>query len=68
MINKYFFRAKISEEKFHIVLRLFSLDIEAEKVTEFTGLNRGTINSIYHKLRCLLQRFVSQRVRLRMAS
>ena len=51
MNNKYFFRAKISEEKFRIVLRLFSLDIEAKKVAEFTGLNRGTINNIYHKLR-----------------
>ena len=38
MINKYFFRAKISDEKFRIVLRLFSLDVEAKKVAEFTGL------------------------------
>jgi transposase len=51
MNNKYFFRAKISDTKFRIVLRLFCLDIEAKKVAEFTGLNRGTINNIFHKLR-----------------
>ena len=52
MNNKYFFRAKISEDKFRIVLRLFCLDMEAKKVAEFTGLNRVTVNNIYNKLRC----------------
>ena len=51
MSNKYYFRAQISERKFREVLRLFSLDIEAKKTAEITGLNRGTINSIYNKLR-----------------
>jgi transposase len=51
MNNKYFFRAKISEEKFRTILRLFCLDIEAKKVAEFTGLNRGAVNNIYNKLR-----------------
>ena len=51
MINKYFFRAKISDSKFRTVLRLFCLDMEAKKVAEFTGLNRGCINNIYNKLR-----------------
>lgn len=51
MRNKYFFRAKISEEKFRIVLRLFCLDMEAKKVAKFTGLNRSTVNNIYNKLR-----------------
>jgi len=46
MSNKYFFRAKISDEKFRIVLRLFYLDVEAKKVAEFTGLNRSTVNNI----------------------
>ena len=50
MITKYFFRAKISDSKFRTVLRLFYLDIEAKKVAEFTGLNRGCINNIYNKL------------------
>lgn len=51
MSNKYFFRAKISEDKFRTVLRLFSLDMEAKRVAEFTGLNRGTVNNIFNKLR-----------------
>jgi len=51
MSNKYFFYAKISDEKFRTVLRLFCLDIEAKKVAEFTGLNRVTINNIFNKLR-----------------
>ncbi|MDR0801239.1 IS1595 family transposase [Fluviicola sp.] len=50
MSNKYFFRSKISEEKFRTVLRLFCLDIEAKKVAEFTGLNRITINNIFNKI------------------
>jgi len=29
----------------------FSLDIEAKKVAEFTGLNHGTVNNIFNKLR-----------------
>ena len=51
MSNKYFFRGRISDEKFRRVLRLFSLDIEAKKTAEFTGLNQDTINNIYNKLR-----------------
>ena len=51
MSNKYYFHAKISEEKFRVILRLFSLDVEAKKVAELTGLNRGSINNIFHKLR-----------------
>ena len=51
MSNKYFFRAKISEEKFRTILRLFCLDIEAKKIAEFTCLNRGTVNNIFNKIR-----------------
>ncbi|MDR0661280.1 MAG: IS1595 family transposase, partial [Prevotellaceae bacterium] len=51
MNNKYYFRSRISERQFRLILRLFCLDIEAKKVAEFTGLNRGTINNIYNKLR-----------------
>ena len=51
MSNKYFFRAKISDDKFRTILRLFCLEMEAKKVAEFTGLNRGTANNIYKKLR-----------------
>ena len=51
MSNKYFFRGKISEEKFRVIVRLFCLDIEAKKSAELTNLNRSTENNIYRKLR-----------------
>ena len=51
MSNKYFFRGKISEEKFRRIVRLFCLDIEAKKSAELTDLNRSTVNNIYRKLR-----------------
>lgn len=51
MSKKYFFRGKISDEKFRTVLRLFCLDMEAKKTAEFTGLNQNTVNNIYNKLR-----------------
>ena len=51
MSNKYFFRGKISEEKFRRIVRLFCLDIEAKKSAELTNLNRSTENNIYRKLR-----------------
>jgi transposase len=51
MSNKYFFRTKISEEKFRVILRLFCLGMEAKKVAEFTGVNRNSINNIFNKIR-----------------
>ncbi|MFY9161423.1 MAG: IS1595 family transposase, partial [Paludibacteraceae bacterium] len=51
MSNKYFFRRRISDEKFRLILKLFCLDIEAKKVAKLTNLNRGTINNIYQKIR-----------------
>ena len=51
MRNKYFFGAKISEDKFRPVLRLFCLGVDASKVAEFVGMNRVSINNIYNKLR-----------------
>jgi transposase len=51
MRNKYFFGAKISEDKFRTILRLFCLDVEASKVAEFVSMNRASINNIYNKLR-----------------
>ena len=51
MSNKYYFRSHISDRKFRLILRLFSLDIEAKKAAEFAGLNQDTVNNIYNKLR-----------------
>ena len=37
-------RARISTKKFREILKYFSLDIEATKVAQLTGLNRNTVN------------------------
>ena len=37
-------RARISMKKFRGILKYFSLDIEATKVAQLTGLNRNTVN------------------------
>jgi transposase len=37
-------RSQISTKKFCEILKYFSLDIEATKVAQLTGLNRNTVN------------------------
>ena len=37
MKNKYCIRSRISEVKFREIIRLFSADIEAKKISELTG-------------------------------
>jgi len=37
-------RARISMKKFRQILKCFSLDIEATKIAQLTGLNRNTVN------------------------
>ena len=37
-------RARISMKKFWQILKYFSLDIEATKIAQLTGLNRNTVN------------------------
>jgi hypothetical protein len=42
--NKYLKRSRISEAKFRELVRYFSLDLDAHKITFLTGLNRNTVN------------------------
>lgn len=42
--NPYVIRARISEKVFRKFLRYFAIDIEATKISKFTGLNRNTVN------------------------
>jgi hypothetical protein len=37
--NRYLFRGRISERKFRDLLRLFALDITADRAAELTGLH-----------------------------
>lgn len=51
MRNKYIKNAKISEAKFRVILKLFCLGLEAQKVDEFVDANRVTENRIFNKIR-----------------
>ena len=51
MKNKYIKVTHISERKTREIIRLFSLDIEAKKTAELTGVSRPTINRFYNTFR-----------------
>jgi len=51
MKNKYVKNAKISEAEIRRILKLFCLEMEAEKISEFIGINRVTANRILGKIR-----------------
>lgn len=51
MHNKYISRSRISEYQFRRLIRMFTIDMEATKITALTGLNRNTVNRIL-KLLC----------------
>ena len=60
MINKYQKRSRISEAKFRQLIKLFSLDIEATKIAELTGLSRKTINRVLYKIRVRIAEYCQQ--------
>lgn len=49
--NCYLYRGRISERKFRDLLRLFALDITADRTAELTGLNHKTAAALYTLLR-----------------
>lgn len=51
MKNKYIKVTHISERKTREIIRLFSMDIEAKKASELTGISRPTINKFYKVIR-----------------
>jgi transposase len=51
MKNKYVKDTHISERQTRAVIRFFSLDIEAKKTAELTGISRPTINRFYNTFR-----------------
>jgi len=50
-VNRYFRFAKISEVKFRVLLRCFSLDLTATQTAEMTGISVRSVNQIYLRLR-----------------
>ena len=51
MKNKYVYRSRISEKKFREIIKLFSVDLEADQTAAITGLSRNTINKYYKAIR-----------------
>lgn len=51
MKNKYIKSSHISEIKTRQIIKLFSMDVEATKTAEITGVSRPTINRIYTSIR-----------------
>ena len=49
--NRYLFRGRISERKFRDLLRLFALDITADRAADLTGLHHNTTLALYRRLR-----------------
>jgi transposase len=49
--NCYLFRGRISERKFRDLLRLFALDITADRAAALTGLHHNTALALYRLLR-----------------
>ena len=49
--NRYLFRGRISERKFRALLRMFTLDITANRAAALTGLHHNTALAIYRLLR-----------------
>ena len=49
--NRYLFRGRISERKFRDLLRIFALDITADRAAALTGLSHNTTAAIYTLLR-----------------
>jgi len=51
MKNKYVYRSRISEKKFRDIVKLFSVDLEADQTAAISGLSRNTINKYYKAFR-----------------
>lgn len=49
--NKYYRRSRISEWKFRLLVRYFTLDLSATEVARLTGLTRKTVTMIFLKIR-----------------
>jgi transposase-like protein len=57
MNNKYVNRSRISEAKFREITKLFSLDLEADKVAQIVNLSRNTINKYFKAIRVRIKEY-----------
>jgi len=53
MKNKYCKRSRISEAKFREIIKYFSLDLEAKKISILTGGSEQTLTKYLYKIRVI---------------
>jgi transposase len=61
MKNKHVKRSKISEAKFCELVRLFSLDLDAQNISLLTHLNRNTVHRYLYLLRKRIEPFCEEK-------
>jgi len=65
MKNRYIIRSRISERKFREILKYFSLDLEATKIAELSGISRPSINKYLRAIRIRIADFCASKNPLR---
>lgn len=56
MKNKYIVRSRISEAKFREILKYFTEDIEASKISNLTKISEATLCKIFREIRTLMSK------------
>ena len=56
MKNKYIVRSRISEAKFREILKYFTEDIEASKISNLTKISEVTLCKIFREIRILMSK------------
>ena len=54
MKNKYIVHSRISEAKFREILKYFTEDIEASKISNLTKISEATLCKIFRDIRALM--------------
>ena len=56
MKNKYVIRSRISQKKFREILKYFTADIEASKISNLTQISEVTLCKIFREIRILMSK------------
>ena len=56
MKNRYIVRSRISQKKFRKILKYFTEDIEASKISNLTKISEATLCKIFREIRALMSK------------
>ena len=56
MKNNYIVHSRISEKKFREILKYFTEDIEASKISNLTKISEATLCNIFREIRALMSK------------